>query len=211
MNKKSFKRLLDFVVALIALIVLSPFLVVVYVWLTIVNKGAGALFLQDRPGKNCKIFKIIKFKTMTDERDENGELLPDVMRLTKVGKFIRSLSIDELPQLINVLKGEMSLIGPRPLVPVYLKVFDEFQLRRQEVRPGITGWSQVHGRNLMKLSKKFEYDVWYVDHVSLLLDINILFKTITNVFARKGVGEGSANMKDVDDLHILERLKSMKL
>ena len=211
MYKKFFKRLLDFVVALIALIVLSPFLVVVYVWLTIVNKGAGALFLQDRPGKNCKIFKIIKFKTMTDERDENGELLPDVMRLTKVGKFIRSLSIDELPQLINVLKGEMSLIGPRPLVPVYLKVFDEFQLRRQEVRPGITGWSQVHGRNLMKLSKKFEYDVWYVDHVSLLLDINILFKTITNVFARKWVGEGSANMKDVDDLHILERLKSMKL
>ena len=211
MYKFFFKRLLDFVISLVALVILSPFLLVVYICLTIANKGAGALFLQERPGMNCKIFKIVKFKTMTDEKDENGKLLPDVERLTKIGKIIRSLSIDEFPQLFNVLKGEMSLVGPRPLTPVYLKVFDEFQLRRQEVRPGITGWSQVQGRNFLLLSKKFEYDVWYVEHISFLLDMKILFKTFINVFTRKGVGKGSANMQDIDDLHVIERLKSMGL
>lgn len=211
MYKKFFKRSLDFIISFVALVILFPFLLIVYICLSVTNKGAGALFLQERAGENCKIFKIVKFKTMTDERGQNGKLLPDVERLTKMGKFIRSLSIDELPQLFNVLRGEMSLVGPRPLTLVYLKVFDEFQLRRQEVRPGITGWSQVQGRNSLLLSKKFKYDVWYVDHISFLLDMKILLKTFINVFTRKGVGEGSANMKDVDDLHVLERLKSMGL
>ena len=164
MYKHFFKRMIDFTIVLLALLVIWPVLLVITVWLHFANKGAGAFFTQERPGKDGKIFKVIKFKSMTDERDADGNLLPDAQRLTKVGSFVRKTSIDELPQLINVLKGDMALIGPRPLLPEYLWVFDKFQNRRHEVRPGITGWAQVNGRNLCRLSKKFEYDVWYVDH-----------------------------------------------
>ena len=160
MYKHFFKRFFDFWISLTALLVLSPILIVITLWLTIANKGAGAFFTQERPGKDAKIFKVIKFKSMTDERDAEGELLPDAQRLTKVGRFVRSTSIDELPQLINVLKGDMALIGPRPLLVQYLPLYSPEQARRHEVRPGITGWAQVNGRNLCKLSKKFEYDVW---------------------------------------------------
>ena len=197
---------MDFCIVFTALLIIWPILLMIYIWLTIANKGAGAIFYQDRPGKNGKIFKVMKFKSMTDERDADGNLLPDAKRLTKVGKFVRSTSIDELPQLINVLKGDMSLIGPRPLLVQYLPLYDETQARRHEVRPGITGWAQVNGRNLCKLSKKFEYDVWYVDHCSLMLDIKIIYITILNVFKRSNVGEGGEDMKDVDDLGFLNRL-----
>lgn len=206
MYKNYFKRFLDFWIALIALICLSPILLVVTIWLHFANKGAGAFFYQDRPGKDGKIFKVIKYKTMTDERDSDGNLLPDAQRLTKVGKFVRSTSIDELPQLFNVLKGDMALIGPRPLLVSFLPLYTPEQARRHEVRPGITGWAQVHGRNLLKLSKKFEYDVWYVDHCSFLMDLKIIAMTINNVVHRKDVGEGGANMKDVDDLNFHKRL-----
>lgn len=206
MYKNFFKRLIDFCIVFTALLIVWPFLLVIYIWLTIANKGSGALFTQERPGKDGKIFRVIKFKTMTDEKDENGVLLPDAQRLTKVGRFVRSLSIDELPQLINVLKGDMSLIGPRPLTPIYLRLFDDFQKRRMEVRPGITGWAQVNGRNHCKLSKKFEYDVWYVDNVSLLLDIKIIWMTIMNVLKRTDVGEGASDMKDIDDLGFLPKV-----
>jgi lipopolysaccharide/colanic/teichoic acid biosynthesis glycosyltransferase len=182
------------------------FLAIVAIWLHFANKGAGAFFTQDRPGKDGKIFRVIKFKTMTDERDAEGKLLPDAQRLTKVGRFVRSTSIDELPQLFNILKGDMSLIGPRPLLPEYLWVFGDFQKRRMEVRPGITGWAQVHGRNHLKLSKKFEYDVWYVDHCSLWLDIKIIWMTVVNVLKRSDVGEGNADMKNIDDLGYLPRI-----
>ena len=210
MYKLFFKRFLDFWIALILLICLSPILLAVTIWLHFANKGAGAFFMQERPGKNSKVFKVIKFKTMTDERDENGKLLPDVKRLTKVGRFVRSLSLDELPQLINVLKGDMSLIGPRPLLMQYLPLYSKEQARRHEVRPGISGWAQVHGRNHCKLSKKFEYDVWYVDHCTLLTDLKIIFMTIENVLKRSDVGEGAGDMKDVDDLHFAERLKELR-
>lgn len=206
MYKHFFKRFFDFWIALIALICISPILLVVTIWLHFANKGAGAFFLQERPGKDGKIFKVIKFKSMTDERDAEGNLLPDADRLTKVGSFVRSTSIDELPQLINVLKGDMALIGPRPLTPVYLKVFNERQARRHEVRPGITGWAQVHGRNHCKLSKKFEYDVWYVDHCSLIVDIKILWMTVINVLYRKDIGEGDGDMQDIDDLGFTPRI-----
>ena len=208
MYKHFFKRFLDFWISLIALICISPVLLVVTVWLHFVNKGAGVFFFQERPGKDERIFKVIKFKTMTDERDADGELLPDEQRLTNVGRFVRSISIDELPQLINVLKGDMALIGPRPLTPIYLKLFNEEQARRHEVRPGITGWAQVNGRNHCKLSKKFEYDVWYVDHCMFAIDMKILWMTVKNVIGRKDIGEGAGDMKDVDDLgflpHVLE-------
>lgn len=210
MYKHFFKRFLDFWISLIALICISPILLVVTIWLHFANKGAGAFFLQERPGKDEKIFKVIKFKTMTDERDTDGNLLPDAQRLTKVGRFVRSTSVDELPQLINILKGDMSLIGPRPLLPEYLWVFGDSQKRRMEVRPGITGWAQVHGRNLLKLSKKFEYDVWYVDHCSLGLDIKIIWKTIVNVLKRSDIGEGTGNMKDIDDLGYRSRILEIK-
>lgn len=187
---------------------LSPVLLIVTIWLHFANKGAGAFFLQERPGKNGKIFKVIKFKTMTDERDESGELLPDAKRLTKVGMFVRSTSIDELPQLINVLIGNMALIGPRPLLVKYLPLYSKQQMRRHEVRPGISGWAQVNGRNFCKLSKKFECDVWYVDNCSLKIDLLILYKTIMNVLKRQDVGEGASNMKIVDDLHFTERMKN---
>jgi undecaprenyl phosphate N,N'-diacetylbacillosamine 1-phosphate transferase len=208
MYRHFFKRLFDFVIALIGFIIISPLFLLLWIGLSIANKGAGAFFLQERPGKDEKIFKVIKFKTMNDKRDENGNLLPDSERLTTIGRWIRSLSLDELPQLINVLKGDMALVGPRPLLVQYLPLYDDVQRRRHEVRPGMTGWAQVNGRNLLLLSKKFEYDVWYVDHLSFRLDVKILFLTIQNVFIRKDIGEGANNMKDVDDLHFMERLKT---
>ena len=196
MYKNFFKRIFDFIAALIALLLIGWLIVVVAIWLHFANKGAGSFFLQPRPGKNGKIFKVIKFKTMTDEKDENGNLLPDEKRLTKVGKFVRSTSIDELPQLINVLKGDMSLIGPRPLLVQYLPLYNEFQARRHEVRPGITGWAQCHGRNAISWQKKFEYDVWYVDNLSFIVDLKVLFLTIKKVFKREGISqEGNATME----------------
>lgn len=174
MYKHYFKRFFDFGVALVALICMSPILIVVTIWLHFANKGAGAFFFQKRPGKDGKIFKVIKFKTMTDERDADGNLLPDADRLTNVGRFVRSTSIDELPQLINVLKGDMALIGPRPLLVQYLPLYNKEQARRHDVRPGITGWAQVNGRNAISWTKKFELDVWYVDHCSLWLDVKYL-------------------------------------
>ena len=211
MYKHFFKRVIDFCIALVALVCISPILLVITIWLHFANKGAGVFFLQERPGKNGKIFKVIKFKTMTDERDADGHLLPDTVRLTKVGKFVRSTSLDELPQLINVLKGDMSFIGPRPLYVNFLKLYDEKQARRHEVRPGISGWAQVHGRNLCTYSKKFEYDVWYVDHINFKVDVQILFLTIANVFGRKDIGVGSGNNDEVDDLGFTQRLKDMGL
>lgn len=189
MYKHFFKRFFDFWIALIALICISPILLVVTIWLHFANKGAGAFFLQERPGKDGKIFKIIKFKTMTDERDENGELLSDADRLTKVGNFVRSTSIDELPQLFNVLKGDMALIGPRPLLVKYLPLYSPEQARRHEVRPGISGWAQCHGRNAISWTEKFKFDVWYVDHVSLMTDLKIICLTIKKVFIREGISE----------------------
>lgn len=189
------KRFLDFCISLLAIIGLGPILVVVTVWLHFANKGAGAFFTQERPGKDAKIFRVIKFKTMTDERDTNGNLLPDVQRLTRVGKVVRSLSLDELPQLFNVLKGDMALIGPRPLLVKYLPLYTKEQMRRHEVRPGITGWAQVNGRNAITHTKKFEYDVWYVDHLSFALDVKILWMTVLNVLRRKDIstaGEATA-------------------
>ena len=187
MNMYSFflKRLIDFIVVFGVLVIIWPILLIMTLWLYFANRGAGAFFTQERPGQYGKIFKVIKFKTMTDERDENGDLLPDEKRLTKIGKFIRSTSVDELPQLFNVLKGDMSLIGPRPLLPQYLPLYSKEQARRHEVRPGITGWAQVNGRNAISWTKKFELDVWYVDHCSFLLDLKIIFLTVKKVFARK--------------------------
>lgn len=211
MYKHFFKRVIDFTIALVALLVIWPILLIIYIWLTIANKGAGAFFCMPRPGSNGKIFKVIKFKTMSDERDAEGNLLPDEQRLTKVGKFVRSTSVDELPQLINVLKGDMSFIGPRPLYVNFLKLYDETQARRHEVRPGISGWAQVHGRNLCTYSKKFEYDVWYVDHISAWVDLQILFLTIKNVVCREDIGVGSGNNDEVDDLGFTQRLKDMGL
>lgn len=208
MYKHFLKRVFDFFFALIGIIILSPILIVVTIWLHFANNGAGAFFLQERPGKKCKIFRVIKFKTMTDEKDENGELLPDDVRLTKVGRFVRSTSIDELPQLFNVLKGDMSLIGPRPLTVDYLLVYTPEQNRRHEVRPGITGWAQVHGRQNCKLSKKFKLDVWYVDHCSFVTDLKILFKTIAIVFERKDIGEGKS--WDIDDLGYSLKMRELK-
>ena len=196
MYKRFFKRIIDFSVALVALIVLSPLLLIVTVWLHFANKGAGAFFLQERPGLHSKVFRIIKFKTMTDERDADGNLLPDMERLTRVGKFVRSTSIDELPQLINVVKGDMSLIGPRPLLVRYLPLYSEEQARRHDVRPGITGWAQYHGRNAISWTEKFKLDVWYVDHCSFLTDIKIIFTTIKKVLMRDGISqEGNATME----------------
>lgn len=192
MYKHSFKRLLDLIISLIALICISPILLVITIWLHFANKGAGAFFFQERPGKDAKIFKVIKFKTMTDERDANGNLLPDEVRLTKVGKFVRSTSIDELPQLINVFKGDMSLIGPRPLLPQYLPLYSNEQYRRHEVRPGISGWAQCHGRNAISWTEKFKLDVWYVDHCTLWTDIQVIFITIKNVLMRKDINSATA-------------------
>ena len=196
MYQHCFKRIIDFSIALIALLLIWPFLLVIYIWLTIANKGAGAFFLQERPGLNGRIFKIIKYKTMTDERDDDGNLLPDSVRLTKVGKFVRSTSIDELPQLINVLKGDMALIGPRPLRVHYLALYSTEQARRHNVRPGITGWAQCHGRNGISWTERFKLDVWYVDNCSFLTDIKIIISTIKTVLNRDGITqEGNASME----------------
>ena len=196
MYKHFLKRLLDFLLVSFVLLLIWPILLLITLWLHFANKGAGAFFFQDRPGIDGKIFKVIKFKTMTDERDAEGNLLPDAERLTKVGRFVRSTSIDELPQLINVLKGDMALIGPRPLLPQYLPLYSKEQARRHEVRPGITGWAQVNGRNAISWTKKFELDVWYVDHCSFLLDTKIFFLTIKKVFVREGISQdGQATME----------------
>ena len=194
-----FKRVFDFIIALVTLLLIGWFLVLVAVWLHFANKGAGAFFFQERPGKDGKIFKVIKFKTMTDERDANGELLPDEARLTKVGTFVRSTSIDELPQLINVLKGDMALIGPRPLLPQYLPLYSKEQMRRHEVRPGISGWAQCHGRNAISWTEKFKLDVWYVDHLSLKTDLKVIFITIKKVLCREDINsDNDATMEDFD-------------
>lgn len=196
MYKHFFKRFFDFWISLIALIIISPILLVITIWLHFANKGAGAFFFQDRPGKDGKIFKVIKYKTMTDERDAEGKLLPDDVRLTKVGKFVRSTSIDELPQLINVLKGDMALIGPRPLLPQYLPLYSPEQARRHEVRPGISGWAQCHGRNAISWTEKFKLDVWYVDHLSLITDLKVIWITIMKVIKRADINEaGQATME----------------
>ena len=192
-----FKRFFDFWISLIALICISPILIIVTIWLHFANKGAGAFFFQERPGKDGKIFKVIKFKTMTDERDASGNLLPDADRLTRVGTFVRSTSIDELPQLINVLKGDMALIGPRPLLVQYLPLYSKEQMRRHEVRPGISGWAQCHGRNQISWTEKFKLDVWYVDHLSLLTDLKVIFITIKKVFFREDINsDNDATMED---------------
>ena len=195
MYRKYLKRWLDFVIVLCVLAVIWPILLLITLWLHFANKGAGAFFTQERPGRNGKIFKVIKFKTMTDERDADGNLLPDAERLTPVGRFVRSTSIDELPQLINVLKGDMALIGPRPLLVQYLPLYSKEQARRHEVRPGITGWAQCHGRNSISWTEKFKLDVWYVDHCSLITDIKVIFITIKKVLLRDGISqEGPWNL-----------------
>lgn len=193
MYRKFFKRLIDFLFAFIVLLVIWPLLLIIVVWLHFANKGAGIFFMQERPGLNAKIYKVIKFKTMTDEKDADGNLLPDAQRLTKIGKIVRALSIDELPQLLNVLKGDMALVGPRPLLPRYLPLYTSDQFRRHEVRPGITGWAQVNGRNNISWQKKFEYDVWYVDHLTFSLDLKIIMLTVKNVLLREDITqEGQA-------------------
>ena len=196
MYKYFFKRLIDFIIVFCVLVVIWPILLIITLWLHFAKKGAGAFFAQERPGKGGKVFKVIKFKTMTDERDADGNLLPDADRLTNVGRFVRSTSIDELPQLINVLKGDMALIGPRPLLVQYLPLYSKEQARRHDVRPGITGWAQVNGRNAISWTKKFELDVWYVDHCSFWLDVKIIFLTIKKVFVREGISqEGQASIE----------------
>lgn len=189
MYKHFFKRCISVFGAVMALIVVGWIIILVAFILHFANKGAGVFFMQERPGKDAKIYKVIKFKTMTDERDANGNLLPDAQRLTKVGKIVRSLSIDELPQLINILKGDMSFIGPRPLIVKYLPLYTPEQMRRHEVRPGISGWAQVNGRNTITFTKQFEYDVYYVDHLTFWLDVKIFFMTIFKVFKREGISE----------------------
>lgn len=191
MYKNYFKRILDFVAVSCVLLIIWPILLLVAVWLHFANKGAGAFFFQERPGRYGKIFKVIKFKTMTDERDKDGKLLPDAKRLTKVGRFIRSTSIDELPQLFNVLKGDMSLVGPRPLLVQYLPLYSQEQTRRHEVRPGITGWAQCHGRNAISWTEKFKLDVWYVDHCTFITDMQVILLTIKKVIIREGISSNS--------------------
>jgi len=199
MYKNYLKRVFDFSIALFAIVIASPLMITVAVWLHFSNKGAGAFFLQERPGRYGKIFKVVKYKTMTDEKDSNGNLLPDEDRLTPIGNFIRSTSIDELPQLINVLKGDMALIGPRPLLVKYLPLYSKKQARRHEVRPGISGWAQCHGRNAISWTQKLEYDVWYVDNISLWTDIRIIWKTIISVVQRDGIS--AENNVTIDDFN----------
>lgn len=194
MYKHFIKRLLDILISTIAFLCIGWLLILIAICLAIANKGAGAFFLHERPGKDGKLFKVIKFKSMTDEKDAEGNLLPNEQRVTKVGKFIRKFSIDELPQLINVFKGDMSLVGPRPLVPRYLNLYTPEQARRHEVRPGITGWAQVNGRNSITWTEKFKLDVWYVDHCSLWLDTKIIWKTIINVATGKGIDSGEGKV-----------------
>lgn len=196
-----FKRAIDIAASGGCLLLFSPFLAVVTVWLHFANKGAGAFFFQERPGKKGKIFKVVKYKTMTDEKDSSGNLLPDEARLTKVGRFVRSTSIDELPQLWNVLKGDMSLIGPRPLLVKYLPLYSKEQMRRHEVRPGISGWAQCHGRNAISWQKKFELDVWYVDHISFITDCKIVFTTLKKVFGRTDINSATDATMEAFDGH----------
>jgi len=191
MYKCFFKRLIDFLIVFNVLLVIWPILLIITIWLHFANKGAGAFFFQERPGKDGKIFKVIKFKSMTDERDADGNLLPNELRITPIGAFIRKTSIDELPQLINVLKGDMALIGPRPLLVDYLPLYSREQARRHDVRPGITGWAQVNGRNAISWTKKFELDVWYVDHLSFLLDVRIIYMTIMKVLKRADINSST--------------------
>ncbi|WP_368106829.1 sugar transferase [Bacteroides nordii] len=197
MYKYCFKRVIDFCIVFFTLLLIWPILLIIIVWLHFANKGAGIFFTQARPGKNARIFHVIKFKSMTDERDEHGELLPNEKRITPIGKFIRKTSIDELPQLFNVLRGDMSLIGPRPLMIRYLELYNKDQARRHEVRPGITGWAQVNGRNKITWTKKFELDVWYVDHVSLATDVKILIRTVKNVLAHKDIDSSDGKVGSV--------------
>lgn len=192
MYKCLWKRVIDFTLSLLALAILWPILLLIAIWLHFANKGAGAFFFQERPGKDGKIFRVIKFKTMTDERDSKGDLLPDVVRLTKVGKLVRSTSLDELPQLINVLKGDMALIGPRPLLIQYLPLYNKEQARRHEVRPGITGWAQVNGRNAISWARKFELDVWYVDNISFVIDLKVIVLTIKKVLFREDINSATS-------------------
>lgn len=187
MYKHFFKRFLDFWISLIVIICISPILLIITIWLHFANKGGGAFFFQNRPGLNNKLFKIVKFKSMNDETDSEGNLLPNDQRITKIGRFIRKTSLDELPQLFNVLRGDMALIGPRPLMPRYLQLYSKEQIRRHNVRPGITGWAQVNGRNNITWTKKFEMDVWYVDHLSFWLDLKITYMTVKNVLQRKDI------------------------
>ncbi len=191
MYKCFFKRLIDFLIVFNVLLVIWPILLIITIWLHFANKGAGAFFFQERPGKDGKIFKVIKFKSMTDERDADGNLLPNELRITPIGAFIRKTSIDELPQLFNVLKGDMALIGPRPLLVDYLPLYSREQARRHDVRPGITGWAQVNGRNAISWTKKFELDVWYVDHLSFLLDVRIICMTIMKVLKRADINSSA--------------------
>lgn len=197
MNNSFIKHAFDFSIAFIALCILGLPLIIITLCLHFANKGAGAFFFQQRPGKDGKIFKVVKFKTMTDERDRDGNLLPDDKRLTKVGKFVRSTSLDEIPQLINVIKGDMSLVGPRPLLVQYLPLYSKEQARRHEVRPGITGWAQVNGRNTISWKQKFEYDIWYVDNMSFWLDVKILFLTVKKVFVREGISSQTSVTMEV--------------
>lgn len=210
MYKKFFKRIIDFTIVFIALLIIWPFLLIITIWLHFANKGAGAFFFQERIGRNEKPFKIIKYKSMTDERDENGELLPDAQRLTKVGKFVRSTSIDELPQLINVFKGDMSLIGPRPLPKVYLAYYTEEEAHRHDVRPGISGWAQVNGRKNITWDKKLESDIYYVNNLSLWLDIKILFLTIYKVVKRESVGVETSGNVSLYDTRSVQRPEYVK-
>ena len=198
MYKHFLKRFFDFWISLTVIICISPILLLVTIWLHYANKGAGAFFFQERPGKDAKLFKVIKFKTMTDERGADGELLPDAQRLTKVGKFVRSTSIDELPQLINVLKGDMALIGPRPLLVKYLPLYSAEQMRRHEVRPGISGWAQCHGRNAISWTEKFKLDVWYVDHCTLWTDLKVIWITIMKVLKRVDINNESGQSATIE-------------
>ncbi len=208
---KYIKRFLDFVISLVALMCLSPLLLLLSVLLRFSNKGCGAFFLQDRPGKDGKIFRVVKFKTMTDDKDEFGELLPDEDRMTSLGRFLRSSSLDELPQLLNVLKGDMSLIGPRPLLAWFLPLYDDRQRHRMDVRPGITGWAQVNGRNALTYSQKFELDVWYVEHLSFTLDFKIFLMTIVKIFRQDNIGNGDGDDSVVDDLHFRDRYNASRI
>ena len=202
MYQHCFKRIIDFSIALVALLVIWPFLLVIYIWLTIANKGAGAIFYQERPGKDEKIFRVMKFKSMTDERDAEGNLLPDKDRITAVGKFVRKTSIDEVPQLINVLKGDMALIGPRPLLPEYLPYYTERERLRHTVRPGISGWAQVNGRNNLTWDQKLELDAYYVEHLSFLMDLCVLLTTVKNVMGGKDVNVVPSAVKGAGKLNV---------
>lgn len=195
MYKCFFKRVLDFCIVLCILLIIWPFLLIITILLAIFNEGAGAFFLQERPGYKGKPFKIIKFKTMNEKKTPDGKLLPDIQRITKIGRFVRNTSIDELPQLFNVLKGDMALIGPRPLLMQYLPLYNEEQMRRHDVRPGITGWAQCHGRNNLSWTKKFELDVWYVDHLSFKTDLEVIFITVMKVLKRADIDNENTEKK----------------